>query len=770
MIIILMMGFVLFAGYCLVRLRRLEKALGSSEGKYRTLLKTFIDFKKTVPDINKLTLVEEKLCRRIDYERGLSKCIALLSGFDDLDGQLSRVTSILQSLVKVSRTYIFVNKETPESGLCMTRIHESCAHGILPQINDPELNNLSYRDFAPGLLSLLQAGKTYAHVVSEMVDSEQERLLKQGIVSILILPIYAGEHFWGYIGFDDCETPRQWKKEDIEILGAIAHAMGSAILRWESVEALRKSEERFSMVISVANEGIWDWNLRTNEIFFDDCYYTVAGYEPGEFPGLFDEWKKRVHPDDLDKTEDAIKQYLAGNKSAFKAVFRFIKKDKTWMWIMGKGKIVAHDKEGRPIRFVGTHSDITDLKLTEKALRRAQKMEAVGQLTGGISHDFNNMLSIIIGNLDLLKLQVVGNQKANKRITAARKSAIRAADLTKQLLGFSRREAEHVAATNINTLIQGMESLIKRSLTPEVVVEYKFEENLWLTGIDIGSFEDALLNLVLNARDAMEGCGRLIIETSNTRLDLSLCTSVSKAFPGEYVQLIVRDSGKGIPADELDRIFEPFFTTKPQGKGTGLGLSMVFGFVESSGGEINTYSEPGIGTTFSLYLPRGDGEKLQPELPVDLSVALSRGCENILVVDDEEDLLDLVRTTLESIGYRVVTALDGHEAMARLAEEPTFDLLFSDIVMPGGINGYDLAREACLRYPNLKVLLTSGYAPNSITISSFAQFNSDLLKKPYTQVDMAQRVRTLLDDGHPCHHICLKNISSTEDPVGEKNI
>ena len=246
---------------------------------------------------------------------------------------------------------------------------------------------------------------------------------------------------------------------------------------------------------------------------------------------------------------------------------------------------------------MGTHSDITELKQAERALRRAQKMEAVGQLTGGIAHDFNNLLSIILGNLDLLKLKLkdVADEKTSRRIATARRATMRAADLTKQLLGFSRRQAEHVVVTDINRVIKGMGSLIVRSLTPEVAVEYNLEDNLWLTGIDPSDFEDVLLNLVLNARDAMPGGGRMTIETTNV-----------EACPGEYVQLAVKDMGEGIPAEHLERIFEPFFTTKPQGKGTGLGLAMVFGFVERSGGHIKASSEPGMGHYLSyLSAPVG---------------------------------------------------------------------------------------------------------------------------------------------------------------------
>ncbi len=824
-------------------------------------------FQGTVRDITERKRTEKALCRRLEYQHGVGECIAVLAEFGDPGDNLSRVTEILRSVADVSRAYIFKNEEDPELGLCMTQVHEFCADGVVPQIDNSQLRHLPYKSGAPSLLPALKAGKPFAGLVAELADPERGMMRAQGVLSYLILPICAGENLWGFIGFDDCETPREWKEEDLQILRSIAHAIGAAILRWEAVESLRveraqllsifdsideviyvtdpgtneilyvnqavkktlnkeligqvcyrefqgfdspcefcsneiilkqkpaphkwehhnpifdktfaivdriitwpdgrdvrfelaiditerrraeqslkKSEERFDLAMSVANEGIWDWDLKSGKTLFDDRYYTMAGYEPGDFSGVFEEWRKRVHADDIGKAQDAIDMYLAGEIPAYKTEFRFRRKDGTWIWILARGKVVSRDEEGKPLRFVGTHSNITELKQTEKALRRAQKMEAVGQLVGGIAHDFNNILGVVIGNLDLLKLQAGSNPKARKRIGSARKAAIRAADLTKQLLGFSRSRAEHVAVTDINRVIRGMGNLIGRSLTPEVVVEYRFEENLWLTGIDQGYFEDALLNLVLNARDAMPGGGRLSIETANHIIDADPCPAISEAPPGEYVQLTVGDSGSGITAEHLERIFEPFFTTKPQGKGTGLGLAMVFGFVEGSGGHIKACSELGMGTRFRLCLPRTEGEELLLAPGPDLPAALPLGFETLLVVDDEADLLELARTTLEPLGYRVLTASDGRQALIRLAEEPCVDLLFSDVLMPGGINGYELAEEACARYPHLKVLLTSGYTAKARASNAGVRFTSNLLSKPYTQADMANRVGALLGE------------------------
>ncbi|MFC1748256.1 bacteriohemerythrin [Pseudomonadota bacterium] len=388
--------------------------------------------------------------------------------------------------------------------------------------------------------------------------------------------------------------------------------------------------------------------------------------------------------------------------------------------------------------------DITERKQTEQALRHAQKMKAVGQVTGGIAHDFNNLLCIILGNLDLLKQDITYTEKTAKRLETIISSTQRATALTKQLLGFSRRQAVQTVVTNINSVITDMESLIRRSVTPEVELSQNFAKNIWLTEIDPGDFQDALLNLVINARDAMPSGGKLIIETSNDQLDTEYCSHNPDLTPGQYVQLTVSDDGLGISPDILEHVFEPFFTTKEHGKGTGLGLAMAYGFAKRSGGHIEVFSTYGIGTTFRLYLPRASSQKL-PEKPIDTHEGeLPGGTETVLAVDDEEALRDLAKESLETLGYSVLTAKNGHDALACLEKNSTIDLLFTDVLMPGGINGYELAEQVTQKHPQINVLLTSGYTEKAITSETQAHFTANLLCKPYTLAELAQQTRAVL--------------------------
>lgn len=394
---------------------------------------------------------------------------------------------------------------------------------------------------------------------------------------------------------------------------------------------------------------------------------------------------------------------------------------------------------------IAVFTDITEQRNAEVQLRQSQKMEAVGQLTGGIAHDFNNILNIILGSLYLLEREIP-DDKAREHINTMKRTGQRAADLTRQLLAFSRSEATSKKTIDINGMIDNLRNLIIHSLTPQVELDYQFTKDLWLTEIDPGDFEDALLNLTLNARDAMSGRGRLTLETSNCMLDASYCSLNPGVSPGEYVQLAVSDTGKGISRNQQDRIFEPFFTTKEKDKGTGLGLAMVFGFVKRSRGYIKLYSEPGIGTTFRIYLPRFDGQDdLSGEMHTQ-SQQLPKGTETLLIVDDEIDLANIARESLQALGYKVLTASNGTEALELMNEGSSIDLLFSDVVMPGGINGFELAEIAITLLPNLKILLTSGYTERAVAHNGQARFKTNLLDKPYTQYELAQRVRNLLDD------------------------
>ena len=408
-------------------------------------------------------------------------------------------------------------------------------------------------------------------------------------------------------------------------------------------------------------------------------------------------------------------------------------------------KMPMYGPDEKLIGVLGVGRDITERRRSELALLNTQKMEAIGQLTGGIAHDFNNILAIVIGNLSLLKVELTNNERAIKRIETIELSAKRAANLTKQLLGFSRNKAEQQKVTNLNWIITDMDNLLARTVTSQIEVVHQLNENLWYVALDQGDFQDALINLVLNARDAMPDSGRLILKTENCDLDNECFKIDADMKPGQYVVLSISDTGEGITTDQQKHIFEPFFTTKEQGKGTGLGLAMVFGFVNRSHGFIKVSSEVDVGTTFKIYLPKCEGEEQITAIETPVVENLPRGKETILVVDDEEMLLELAQETLEALEYKVLIATNAKQALTCLANEPEIALLITDVLMPGGMNGYELAEQAKETRPDLKVLFASGYASKKEAGDAMLNVSADMLLKPYGLSELAKRVRAILD-------------------------
>jgi PAS domain S-box-containing protein len=397
--------------------------------------------------------------------------------------------------------------------------------------------------------------------------------------------------------------------------------------------------------------------------------------------------------------------------------------------------------------FVGIIRDLAERHEAERQreqLRQAQKMEAVGQLTGGLAHDFNNLLAIIIGNLDMLREVRADDPVTNELVRDALESALRGADLTRRLLAFARRQPLKPERVEINDVISAIVHLLTRTLGENISIEMSLAPNVWPVQVDRAQFEAVIANLATNARDAMPRGGALLIDTRNGHLDAAYAAGHSDVTPGDYVIVEVSDSGTGMPPDVLSRIFEPFFTTKEQGKGTGLGLSMVFGFMKQSGGHVSVYSELGKGTTFRLYLPRLQ-EKAAAQEERSEQGASPGGSETILVVEDNAGLRKIVMRQLRDAGYRVLEAADAEAAMEIIDSSEPIDLLLTDIVMPGAMDGRDLARIAVARRPDVRALLTSGF-PDARWNASGSHTEARLLSKPYRKEELRRVVREVLDE------------------------
>jgi signal transduction histidine kinase len=397
--------------------------------------------------------------------------------------------------------------------------------------------------------------------------------------------------------------------------------------------------------------------------------------------------------------------------------------------------------------------EIAERMKAEGALRQAQKMEAIGQLTGGVAHDFNNLLTVIVGSLDNIARHLDSGSadrddaRLRRAVGMATQSAQRATTLTSRLLAFSRRQPLDPKPLKADRLVQDIGELLQRSIGEHITLELVASPGIWPALADPNELEQALLNLAVNARDAMPAGGKLTIETQNVFLDEAYLSTVAEPVsPGQYVMIAVSDTGHGMDGDTLSHVFEPFFTTKETGKGTGLGLSQVYGFLRQSGGHVRVYSEVDQGTTVKLYLPRFHGAVATAvAAPSRPDVTLLRGNEHLLVVEDDDGVLAYSSGVLRELGYNVIEAADAASALKALEDHPQIDLLFTDVVLPGGVHGHKLAAEVRERRPGVHVLFTSGYTRNAIVHNGRLDPGVQLITKPFTYEELALRVRRLLD-------------------------
>lgn len=513
-----------------------------------------------------------------------------------------------------------------------------------------------------------------------------------------------------------------------------------------SEAALKDSEERFALAVLGSSVGIYDrQNLDSSDLYWSDQFYKLIGYEPGEIDPSLDTFLALLHPED--KVQFSVqRQRHLHTQEPLRIELRLKHKTQGYRWYLSTGQAVWGEN-GDARRISGSIMDINDLKQAQEAVQRSQRMEAVGQLTGGIAHDFNNLLAVIMGNMELLE-ETPNHPHRLEFIKSALRSAHRGAELTHQLLAFGRQTLLKPTRLNLNDIIAGMDDLLRRTIPESIEIEIVLKEGLEDFEIDPGQMENALLNLVINARDGMPQGGKLSIETTNITLTRPQTLSLDeKLETGQYVMVAITDTGVGIPANVLHKVFEPFFTTKKTGEGSGLGLSMVHGFVKQSGGTIRIYSEVGIGTTVILYF---QAAKDADEVALDTLQAekiASGHNERILVVEDEEDVRRIVVMQLQSLGYNVSEAKDGADAISILASEPPFDLLLSDIVMPGDLQGPDVALAARNINPHQKVIFMSGY-PNQQAIDGKGLRADDVqLMKPVSRNDLAIALRKALQSG-----------------------
>ncbi len=565
--------------------------------------------------------------------------------------------------------------------------------------------------------------------------------------------------------------------------------------RRQTEAALRESEARFRTMADSAPVMIWVTDPGGVCTYLGRPWYEFTGQD--EATGLGFGWLDVVHPDDRERTRAT---FLAAHadRAPFRLEYRLRRADGVYRWVLDAA-LPRFAAGGAFLGYVGSVLDITERKQVEDererlvaalrdltdtletrvaertselaaanrellaqieerermaaALRQAQKMETIGQLTGGVAHDFNNLLTIIMGNLETLQRQLerpaIDRARLQRSADNATRGAQRAAALTQRLLAFSRRQPLEPAALDVNKLVATMSDLLRRTLGERIAIETVLAGGLWGTHADPNQLESALLNLALNARDAMPEGGKLTIETANADLDQSYALRQAEVAPGHYVVVAITDTGAGMSREVIDQAFEPFFTTKDAGHGTGLGLSQVYGFVKQSGGHVSLYSEAGQGTTVKIYLPRRLADGDDQAAPADRAQIApdDERSQTILVVEDDDDVRAHSAEILAELGYRVLEAPNGPSALEVLERQPDVALLFTDVGLPGGMNGRQLAEEARRRRPGLEVLFTTGYAKNAIVHDGRLDPGVQLITKPFTFAGLATKVHDLLD-GH----------------------
>ena len=546
---------------------------------------------------------------------------------------------------------------------------------------------------------------------------------------------------WEHCSKDGRRIAVEVVSDDMEYEGRPAYIVAvrdvSEQLRAEA--ALRESEGRFRQIADSVPGILWLTDSEGRLTFLSKTFEEYSKQPADHYYGQLS--TNNAHPDDRDAS---MAQWAAAMQARrpLSYEYRVRRHDGVYRWHLDTC-FPRFDDQGRFLGYIGILTDIEDRRTLTEQLHQAQKMQAVGQLTGGIAHDFNNLLTVILGNIEMLVEQLT-DPRQRRLAEATQDAAERSAALVQRLLAFSRRQALQPTQIDVNALVYDMQDLLLRTLGEDIDISFSRAPDLWQATVDRTQLEAALLNLAVNARDAMVGGGRLTIETANVQIDDAYAAAELEVTPGAYVMIAVSDSGSGMTAETRRHAFEPFFTTKDVGKGSGLGLSMVYGFIKQSGGHVTLYSEVGQGTTVRMYLPRlGDrveGAEVKAEAP-----SPATGRETILVVEDDDRVRAYVVEQLSGLGYHVIEAENGPAALELLERSPDVALLFTDVVMPGGMNGRQLADAARRRRPDLKVLFTTGYTENAIVHHGRLDPGIELLGKPFSRAALAAKVRVVLD-------------------------
>ena len=536
--------------------------------------------------------------------------------------------------------------------------------------------------------------------------------------------------------------------------------------RREAEERLRKSQAQLAQAQQIASMGSWEWDLVENKVTWSEETKRLYGRTPGEFGSPMETCLEWIHPGDLARVNQIMAESVR-TRQPFVCEHRVNLPDGAERVMLSRGEIVLNG-QGEPVRMLGVVQDVTEMKRSaealqrsEEQLRQSQKMEAVGRLAGGVAHDFNNLLTVI-GGYCAMSLQSLGpGQPLQKNMLEIQKASERAASLTGQLLAFSRKQVLQPRVLQLNEVVHGMEKMLRRLIGEDVELSTKFDSALGCVKADPGQLEQVIMNLAVNARDAMPRGGKLTVTTANVLIDHQTKFRNRTLDPGRYVMVAVSDNGMGMSDDVKAHLFEPFFTTKGLGKGTGLGLATCHGIIAQSGGDIHVYSEPNSGTTFKIYFPRTDA-KPEPAAAPDTDY-LPGGTESILVVEDDPAVRRLAVAILRERGYRVEESNNAFEALELIRKNPSFDLVLTDVIMPQ-MSGKELCDQIRAQLPRTRVLLMSGYTNDALAHHGVLDEDLSFLEKPFSPSGLSRKTREVLN--RPAHSRNLRSDGNQLEAVG----
>jgi PAS domain S-box-containing protein len=656
--------------------------------------------------------------------------------------------------------------EIDDSGTVFTAERE-WTDGAMPSLT----GSFPLLAFGPAALRQLQAGTTV-----RMNDCRNdpgfadpgiaEAFEKIGMRAGVAVPLVRDGRFSGLLYVHNAQ-PRSWDDGEVAVIQRVAARTWDTVQRARAERRLRESEQTFREFAQAMPVKVWAADPQGRLYWFNDQVFAYTGAKYGQLEAA--RWTEYFHPDDRAALTEAWQGALRDG-SIYATEARLRRHDGAWRWHINRASPIRGE-DGRILRWVGTNTDIEEqrrtladladlnatleervaerterLRVAEEALRQAQKMEAIGQLTGGIAHDFNNLLTGITGSLAMIQRRLAAGRTGDidRFMDAATASAQRAAALTHRLLAFARRQSLDMKPVAVDALVLGMEELLRRTLGEQVRLSLALAPRTWHAMTDPHQLESAILNLAINARDAMPAGGQLTIETSNLVAGATAAGSTGDPAglePGAYVAIAVRDTGVGIPKTVIDKVFEPFFTTKPVGQGTGLGLSMVYGFTRQSGGLVHIHSEPGHGTAVTLYLPRAAAAAESDTKP-ELDIPTGAG-ETVLVIEDNPAVRMVIVEVLRELGYHALEAGDAEAAIPIISSPRKLDLIVSDVGLPG-MNGRQIAEHARRSRPDLKILFVTGYAEGAVSRSGFLAPGMAMMTKPFAIEALASKISEMM--------------------------